>query len=275
MNTKLVPVFAGELSGVPAQLVDARLLHGFLEVGRMFAHWIKERIEEYGFQPDQDYLEVIAKTGKNSKGGRPSVEYHITLDMAKELAMVERNEKGREVRRYFIECERRLRDAPPYAIKDLRSKKALPGGLSLAQQDAIKELVKARVEALPAEKRGGAAITLWSSLKTHFGCTYKLIPPDQFTDALSLIARVELGEAMPIPRRIETPRHAHYAHAREQHASLMSWGKRALPPRVQEEFYLAMKELEGALITGWTEMDEACMHLAIANAMLKRWKNGR
>ncbi len=91
------------------QIVNARELHLFLGIGKDFSTWIKKRIEEYKFIENEDF-EVFHKNGENSKGGRPSKEYAITLDMAKELSMVERNEKGRQARRYFIECEKRLRN---------------------------------------------------------------------------------------------------------------------------------------------------------------------
>lgn len=98
---------------------------------------------------------------------------------------------------------------PQYALRDLRSKKALPGGLTLDQQDAIKALVRSRVEALPKERQGGAAITCWSALKTKFGCTYKAIAPELFAEALSLVARLDLlGQpALPAPEPIEPPRY--------------------------------------------------------------------
>ena len=73
-----------------------------------------------------------------------------------------------------------------------RKPKALPNGLTLDQQDAIKGMVYARVDALPEDKRKGAAIRCWSSLKSKFGCSYKEINPDQFTEAVSLVARIEL-----------------------------------------------------------------------------------
>lgn len=90
--------------------INARDLHAFLEVGKMFAHWIKDRIEQYGFIEHHDYV-VFAETGNNPSGGRPAKEYAISLDMAKELAMVERNDKGKQARMYFIECERRAKSS--------------------------------------------------------------------------------------------------------------------------------------------------------------------
>ncbi|AEK58670.1 phage transcriptional regulator [Acidithiobacillus caldus SM-1] len=87
--------------------VDARELHAFLGVKKVFRSWIQERIAQYGFVENQDFA-VSTKFGRNHQGGRPSKEYDITLDMAKELAMVERTRKGKEARQYFIDCEREL-----------------------------------------------------------------------------------------------------------------------------------------------------------------------
>ncbi|EFO33782.1 toxin-antitoxin system, toxin component, Bro family [Roseibium sp. TrichSKD4] len=87
------------------QTVDARELHGFLECGEEFAHWIKQRISQYGFVENRDFVTFR----ENSQKGRPRQEYALSLDMAKELAMVERNDKGKQARQYFIECERRAK----------------------------------------------------------------------------------------------------------------------------------------------------------------------
>lgn len=92
------------------QAVNARELHGFLGSKQQFADWIKNRIEKYEFEENTDFV-VFHKDMKNSKGGRSSIEYAITVTMAKELAMVENNPKGKEVRRYFIECERQAKQA--------------------------------------------------------------------------------------------------------------------------------------------------------------------
>lgn len=85
--------------------VNARDLHAFLEVGKDFSSWIKSRIEQYGFSEGADYL--LTKTGEQMPSGtKYKIDYHISIDMAKELSMVERNAKGKQARQYFIECER-------------------------------------------------------------------------------------------------------------------------------------------------------------------------
>lgn len=96
------------------QTVNARDLHAFLEVGKDFSNWIKDRIGQYDFTENQDFVcsPVLASEGR---GGQNRIDYHITLDMAKELSMVERNEKGKQARQYFIECERKLKD-PAFSI---------------------------------------------------------------------------------------------------------------------------------------------------------------
>lgn len=100
-------------------VVSARELHQVLQSKREFATWIKDRINKYGFVENQDY-EVFDNFVKNSNGGRPQKEYALSLDMAKEIAMVEGNERGRMVRRYFIEAEKKLRhmNQPSYMIAD-------------------------------------------------------------------------------------------------------------------------------------------------------------
>ena len=107
--TPLVNVFNAVIDGINQLAVNARDLHKFLKVGRDFSNWIKGRISQYVFIENQDFILIRQNGRTNGKGGdRRSVEYHLTLDMAKELAMVENNEEGRKVRRYFIRCEKDL-----------------------------------------------------------------------------------------------------------------------------------------------------------------------
>lgn len=84
--------------------LSARELHEFLEIKTEFAKWM-HRMCEYGFSKDVDYR-VIVKNDENPLGGRPSTDYEITIDMAKEIAMIQRNEKGKQARQYFIEVEK-------------------------------------------------------------------------------------------------------------------------------------------------------------------------
>ncbi|MHC1788978.1 antA/AntB antirepressor family protein [Solidesulfovibrio sp.] len=106
-----IPVTPGSIAGRAMPTVNARELHAFLEVETKFADWITRRIDEYGFIEDQDYIRTVLKTGKRSNVTQ--IDYHLTIDTAKELSMVEKNERGRQARRYFIDCERRTREGGP------------------------------------------------------------------------------------------------------------------------------------------------------------------
>lgn len=93
--------------------VNARELHAFLGSSQQFGNWINNRIQQYGFVENSDFVVVFNNSIKNpesqeNKGGRPSKEYFISLNMAKELSMVERTDKGRQARLYFIACEQKL-----------------------------------------------------------------------------------------------------------------------------------------------------------------------
>ena len=116
-NSNLIPVFNGLIQNQPVQLCNARELHTFLDIGKDYSTWVKNRINEYGFTQDEDYLVITERTN-----GRPRKEYHITLDMGKELGMVERNERGRQIRKYFIECERRASQPKQIALPEPEKK---------------------------------------------------------------------------------------------------------------------------------------------------------
>ena len=87
------------------RLINARELHEKLQSKRQFANWINDRIEKYRFEEGQDFL----KKKKKSDGGRPRIDYLLKMDTAKELCMIENNEVGRKIRKYFIEVEKRYR----------------------------------------------------------------------------------------------------------------------------------------------------------------------
>lgn len=122
---ELLPVQHHTANGQAVHFVDARQLHEFLESKQEFANWIKNRIKKYGFIENIDYFlsdkfitrknekAIIDKVIKNSKRGRKEKNYRLTLTMAKELAMVENNQQGRQARLYFIACEEKLKEIAP------------------------------------------------------------------------------------------------------------------------------------------------------------------
>ena len=124
--------------------VSARELHAFLESKQEFANWIKSRIEKYGLVENQDY-EVFDSFIKNPSGGRPLIEYALTVDAAKELSMVEGNERGKQARRYFIECEKALQTGGfqvPSSFKEALL-------LAAKQQEQIEQLEAMRKQDAP------------------------------------------------------------------------------------------------------------------------------
>ena len=114
---ELISVTQSAINGELQQTVNARELHAFLESKQDFSTWIKNRIEKYGFVENQDFA-VSHKKMENPQGGRPAIEYYITLDMAKEVAMIENNEKGRDVRQYFITCEKLAKQASTASLSE-------------------------------------------------------------------------------------------------------------------------------------------------------------
>jgi len=125
----IVPVISGHIGGREVNLVSARSLHKALGVGRDFTTWIKARINQYGFISGVDYAQVenLSTPKRGSTKHRQQIEhdYLLSVGMAKELSMLERNEQGRAIRRYFIQCEEALQlTAPAIAAKFRRQLKA-------------------------------------------------------------------------------------------------------------------------------------------------------
>ena len=98
----IINISNNKISDFEVKTVNARELHDFLEVKSRFNDWINNRIRDFGFVENQDFVTVT----KNLVSGGIQKEIHLSIDMAKELSMVERNEKGRQARQYFIEMEK-------------------------------------------------------------------------------------------------------------------------------------------------------------------------
>lgn len=125
-----IKVIQKEIDGGKKRFVNARELHQWLGVGRDFSNWIKDRIAKYDFMENLDYFVAIAKFGDgfnvrskgkivDAKTGKVlAKEYIISLDMAKELAMVENSEIGKKVRKYFIRVEDDFKKVMQIAVQD-------------------------------------------------------------------------------------------------------------------------------------------------------------
>ena len=97
----LIQITKNMINGAEINSVNAREIHKYLEVKTKFADWIKRAIDKYDFIENQDYAIL-----KNGNGNNAYIDYIVVLDMAKELAMLENNPKGKETRKYFIEFEK-------------------------------------------------------------------------------------------------------------------------------------------------------------------------
>lgn len=132
---EMVKIFQYKIGDEEINSVDARELHKILESKQQFANWIQNRLKATMADENIDYIvaevpadgvfhgvmknpldhagmvagEVFNNSIKNTLGGRPAKEYIITLDLAKEFSMLEKNAKGKEIRQYFIQFERAAR----------------------------------------------------------------------------------------------------------------------------------------------------------------------
>ena len=156
MNAIAINAFSGEINNQTTTLVNARDLHAHLGIKTAFSNWILRRIEDFGFIKNEDFIIIdpLAKNGKREKWGfqagwgENKIDYHLTLDMAKELCMVERSEIGRQARRYFIEIEKEHREAMPQwavaQLADYQSQLFSTRALLLMRDKTLAEIVRYR-----------------------------------------------------------------------------------------------------------------------------------
>ena len=112
------------------QLVSGRELHEFLEIGTKYKDWFR-RMVEYGFEEEIDFIRVAQKRATNNLKNPVTtvIDHAISIDMAKEISMIQRTEKGKIARQYFINCEKKLKEV----------KKLSPMELMELQFKALKE----------------------------------------------------------------------------------------------------------------------------------------
>lgn len=132
------------------ETVNARDLHEYLDSKYRFSDWIKKRIDKYGFYETHDFIKVSEKI--DTLGGTQiGISYYISIDMAKELSMVENNEKGREARQYFIFMEKRAKQAVTHQLTE---DEIIYNALQIQQKKIVTLSLKAQVAERLADTEG-------------------------------------------------------------------------------------------------------------------------
>lgn len=168
----------GMIGNRSALTVNARDLHAGLQSKRDFSSWAKARIAKYGFQEGVDYQILLPKSGEQTgSGGHNAKEYELTLDMAKELSMVENNERGRLARRYFIWREQQTLE-PNQSLTARETGGIVKAGLGKLKRELLTEM-KSELASLAQELRSsprpvGVAVVTHRTAKgwlQHYGVT--------------------------------------------------------------------------------------------------------
>lgn len=146
----LIQISNSKINNSEVKTVNARELHQFLEVKSRFNDWINNRIRDFGFLENQDFVTVT----KNLVSGGSQKEIYLSIDMAKELSMVERNEKGKQARQYFIEMEKVAKSTDPMML--LNDPVYLRGALATYSERVIELTPKAEAFDRLATKSEGA-----------------------------------------------------------------------------------------------------------------------
>lgn len=211
----LIPIITNENN---EQLVSGRDLHEFLGVNEKYTQWF-DRMLTYGFDESVDFISFSEKTEK-PKGGRPSQDHAMSIDMAKEISMIQRTEKGKQARQYFIEVEKRSKQREHELLSDPRTQLKLLyqfGEQTAVRVDAIEKDVSILKDTMRVsgkqeadirragnrkvmEVLGGKDSTayesiskkvfanFWSEFKRYFAIPrYGELPCKQFDEALNFI----------------------------------------------------------------------------------------
>lgn len=133
---ELIPLETGEDG---AKLVDLRNVHAFLGVKTPFSDWIKRRIEQYEFVLDDEFIAKVRRNLTNN-AGRRKIDYYATIHMAKELCMIENNDKGKMARKYFLAVESEFKKSNTPKIETQAQALLQSVTLIVEQERRIKQL---------------------------------------------------------------------------------------------------------------------------------------
>lgn len=126
------------------QAVSGRALHEFLEIQTPYHKWFP-RMVEYGFTAGQDYTDISVRVAREGRGAMDATDHILTLDMGKEVSMIQRNEKGRQARQYFIECEKQVQ-APAFDPNTITRSEILQMALNAETERLALEAKNAELE---------------------------------------------------------------------------------------------------------------------------------
>lgn len=174
-----------DIGGNKQFAVDARSLHLFLESKRKFSDWIKSRLIKYGFIENEDFI-LASQNCEAKHGGHNKSDYYLTLDVAKELSMVENNDKGREARRYFIRCEKLAFESmkEKFMGSALETRKVI----SPEQKDSLQKIVDAKVNG-----NNGLRAQVWTRHNRHFKInSYHELLAIHFEDSVQYLLSMEV-----------------------------------------------------------------------------------
>lgn len=129
-----------------AQAVMGRDLHAVLEVGAEYRHWFP-RMVEYGFEEGKDYAVKNDRVQDSLGRSRQAMNHIVSLDMAKEISMIQRTDKGKQVRQYFIECERRAKQPAELTPEQLMAKALLQADSTIKELEVRASTAEATLEA--------------------------------------------------------------------------------------------------------------------------------
>lgn len=217
IENELVPVYETDTG---EKVVYGTELHEALQVKSRFNDWVKNRINDCDAKEIDDFTTLT----KNLVSGGQCVEYIIKLDIAKEMAMLERNEKGKQVRRYFIQIEKKYRQQKPASTielieLELRAIKEIDGKVekvnadlqTFKQEMPILGIEESRITCA-ARKRGAECLggkqsaayqdkslrgkiyaDIYRQLKREFGVSsYRAIKRNQCDYAVRIIEKYQL-----------------------------------------------------------------------------------
>lgn len=216
----LLQISTSTIGAEQVNSVNARKIHEYLEVKTVFATWIKRAIEKYDFNENEDYISILT----DSKSGKR--DFIVTLDMAKELAMLENNDKGKETRKYFINFEKKAKNVIQSQSTQIQLLQETLNQLAITdkrvscteeklttiestmrihnwQQKRLEEVKNHKVYEL-AEKHGfnedGSMIKkchsrVWKRLKDRFSIPrYNELPVCEFENGVSFIQKLTLND---------------------------------------------------------------------------------